>query len=521
MLHMKLRLEFVDLRNQNMRVLLIILVQLVLCQGILFCQTEYKVYFYETGKISSEGTLRDGKPDGYWKTYYPAGALKTEGNRKEFKLDSTWKFFRADSTLERLITYKNDVKNGVEKIFDKNGGLKDEFNNVNGIKQGDAFSYYETGELWKKVKFENNKEEGKALEYEKDGRIISYITYKNGFIYAEERINRYNSEGNKTGLWQDLFPNGQIKEEGTWSNGLKNGIFKYFDRRGTLLKMEKYTDGILDKESDETILLDIRDEYHEDGTLKESGSYREGKKHGTFREYDPRGKEIGGALYENDKKIGDGMLDSIGRRIGPWKVYYASGELKAEGEYTNGLKQGPWQYYFQNGKSEQKGSYKDDLPTGQWKWFYVDGAIHRDEMYRKGLEDGHAVEYDSLGKVINEGDYIGGYKTGPWFLTVNDHTELGEYIDGERNGLWLWKYGNDQKAFEGEFQSGIPIGKHKYWYDNGKFKMKGPYEGGELNGTWEYYNEDGTIALEIEYEAGVTVKINGQKIKLPVDSEDN
>ena len=28
------------------------------------------VYYFENGKVSSEGTLRNGKPDGYWKSYH-------------------------------------------------------------------------------------------------------------------------------------------------------------------------------------------------------------------------------------------------------------------------------------------------------------------------------------------------------------------------------------------------------------------------------------------------------------------
>ena len=30
----------------------------------------YTYFYYPNGQISSEGLLRDGKPDGYWKTFY-------------------------------------------------------------------------------------------------------------------------------------------------------------------------------------------------------------------------------------------------------------------------------------------------------------------------------------------------------------------------------------------------------------------------------------------------------------------
>ena len=46
----------------------------------------YQKFFYENGKISSEGNMKDGKPDGFWKNYYLNGKLKIAGNRKSFQL---------------------------------------------------------------------------------------------------------------------------------------------------------------------------------------------------------------------------------------------------------------------------------------------------------------------------------------------------------------------------------------------------------------------------------------------------
>lgn len=487
------------------------------------CAAQYTKYFYPDNKtISSEGMLVDGKPDGYWKTYYQDGGLKSEGNRKDFKLDGKWIFYREDSTLERSIEYREDLKSGIERIYNKKGIEVEQYTYLNNIKEGPAKMFYPTGELQKTISYVNNREEGKATEYAEDGRIITLMTYRNGFIYSSEKINRYNTQNKRTGIWRDLYENGSIKEEGNYNNGLRNGIFKFFDRKGDLERMEKYIDGVLVLDDGESAVLDIRKEYFEDGSLKSAGSYREGKKHGTFRQFDPSGKEVGGNLYENGVMVGEGLLDSLGRRIGKWKLFYITGEVRAEGEYIEGLREGPWKYFHQNGKIEQTGVYKNDLPAGQWKWYFADGSLHRDEYYRKGKEDGHAIEYDSLGVVINEGDYTDGVKSGPWKLTINDHTEEGSYLDGELHGEWIWKYDNGQKAFEGEYSAGLPIGKHKYWYRNGQVKMRGEYLAGELHGRWEYYDEIGTLALQMEYESGMAVKINGQKIRLPSNPvEDN
>ena len=70
------------------------------------------VYYFENGKVSSEGSLRKGKPDGYWKSYYPSGVLKTEGNRKNYLRDGIWKFYTEDAVLYLTIDYVEDKKSG-------------------------------------------------------------------------------------------------------------------------------------------------------------------------------------------------------------------------------------------------------------------------------------------------------------------------------------------------------------------------------------------------------------------------
>ena len=488
--------------------------------SVLRAQPQFTQYRYENGMLSSEGTLRDGKPDGYWKTYYPTGQLKTEGNRKNFLLDSTWNFYSEKGIIQKSISYRDDVRNGLERIFDQEGRCVEEYTYQNNIRSGIAKWYYPTGELRKTGFFQNNKEEGKATEFERDGRVITLLTYKNGFIYTEEKINRYDSQGKRTGVWRDLFEDGKLRQEGNWLAGMKNGVFKFFNKKGELEKLERYENDVLRVDDASTAILDIRKEYHPNGSLKEMGTYREGKKQGNFRVYDEAGNETGGLLYDNNLLVGQGMIDSLGRRIGDWKLFYPDGKIRAQGKYVDGLREGNWTYFFTNGKTEQSGIYKMDWPTGSWKWYYFNGQLHREDMYRNGKEDGTSVEYDTLGVVINEGEFSAGARNGKWKLTVNDHIEEGQYLDGERDGLWVWYYGEGKKMFEGEFQSGIPVNRHKYWYVNGQVEMTGKYKGGEMDGRWDYYDTNGFPAMQLDYVEGKVVRINGQKIRLPETEEE-
>ena len=146
-------------------------------------------------------------------------------------------------------------------------------------------------------------------------------------------------------------------------------------------------------------------------------------------------------------------------------------------------------------------------------WYYSNGIVLREESYRKGKLDGHYVENDSLGVVVLEGDYGDGLKQGKWYRSINDHKEEGEYVDDERNGLWVFTHSNGTKMFEGKFELGAPVGKHEYFYSNGKNEMKGEYEGGELEGDWMYFDEDGIYINTVTYQEGKLYKVDGIKLK--------
>ena len=70
----------------------------------------YNIFYYDNGKKSSEGTMRNGKADGYWKNYYKTGILKNEGNRKDFQLDSIWKFYNDKGQLTKTFNYLKSKK---------------------------------------------------------------------------------------------------------------------------------------------------------------------------------------------------------------------------------------------------------------------------------------------------------------------------------------------------------------------------------------------------------------------------
>ena len=355
--------------------------------------------------------------------------------------------------------------------------------------------------------------EGKYFEYAEDGRIITRRTYKNGLIYSEEKINRFNKNGQRVGLWIDLRENGKLKEEGNYLSGLKEGTFKVYNKQGEFLKFEFYELGVLKENTEETEFVKIEKFYDEKGRVIERGGTKNGLKHGTFQTLDSTGNIIFSRLYLNDLKQSEGRYDTLNREIGEWKYFFPNGSLRSSGSYSNGKKTGDWKYYFENGKLEQSGKYDNNLISGKWLWYYSSGIVLREEHYRKGKLDGHYIENDSLGNVVLEGDFEDDLRQGKWFRFINDHKEAGEYIDDERNGLWTFTHSNGNKMFEGTFELGVAVGQHDYFYSNGKSEMRGSYVGGELDGDWMYFDEDGNYINTVTYQGGKLYKVDGIKLK--------
>ena len=103
-----------------------------------------------------------------------------------------------------------------------------------------------------------------------------------------------------------------------------------------------------------------RVEYYDDGGLKSEGHYSSGKKEGPWVFY-----------FEGDgkKKQMEGIFKG-GVKYGHWKTYYRSGQVKAEGSFTDNLgqatKTGTWTWYHKNGVKKEEGDYKKGHKVGEW-----------------------------------------------------------------------------------------------------------------------------------------------------------
>jgi len=512
-----------------MKIILKISFTIALIFSILFCysqevnQNGYNIFYYTAGTKASEGTLKDGKPEGYWKTYHPDGKLKSEGNRKNFMLDSVWIFYNQKGDTSEVINYLNNKKSGYYYKYislDTNGVHKNIVKSkelyLNDIQQGKSFYYYKSAKLYQEINFKEGAMHGLAKEYSEDGLLIETYDYRYNSIVNREVMNRYDKEGKKHGVWKEFYANGNLKSEAIYEHGVLNGYYKEFDETNLMTKMERYEKGVLivDNKVDgqENVpKVEVKTELFDDGKIKKSGGFINNLPVGVHREFSEDGKVVSSQSYNDfGVKLSEGIIDSIGLKQGAWKYLYETGETLSEGNYIKDVKNGEWKYYFKNGTITQKGIYANGKPQGTWTWYFENGSILQQENYTKGTLDGMFTEFSEKGDTIVNGMYYGGERDGDWFFKIGDQYWTGKYSFGLEDGLWNYYYYPEMKLKSiCRYVQGQQHDTFKYYYLNGRIKEEGNYVMGKKQNDWKYYDENGILLMTVTYNMDEMTKIDG------------
>ena len=156
------------------------------------------------------------------------------------------------------------------------------------------------------------------------GQMIAYRGRKpNGKLFRESLID---------GAHHIYDQHGQIREQGQYNNGYKNGIWKNWNHAGVLVRQISYDNGALDG---------ICREWHDNGELRLHFLAKAGEPHSLWSEYNERGKLTAIKHF------------SHGKADGTWKTFYDNGTLKFEGTFKNDESEGTHRWWKQNGELEK------------------------------------------------------------------------------------------------------------------------------------------------------------------------
>ena len=191
-------------------------------------------------------------------------------------------------------------------------------------------------------------------QYDKDNtplngshRIID--GYRSEYILAEFKDGMYNGD-------YKYFKNNRLKEEGTYKEGRKDGVYK-----------EYYSDGV---------------------ALKKEAPFKEGKLNGIVKTYYTNGK------LETEKGYAMSIEDGVERDYD-----YESGEITTNRNYKNGVLHGSQiAHYGSNiGDFIQRVTYENGKMTGSFSEIFTDGTIKKTGKYNKdGEKDGEWLERDDF-----------------------------------------------------------------------------------------------------------------------------
>ncbi len=135
-------------------------------------------YFYDDGKLQSEGSMNGANRIGKWLYYNTDGkTIISEENYENGLLNGTSTIYFASGKITEVLTYKNGKLHGNALRYSSEGILLDDLQYENGKLQGPAKYYDVAGKLLRKGSYKNDQKVGN-WEYFENGKPIKATKIK-------------------------------------------------------------------------------------------------------------------------------------------------------------------------------------------------------------------------------------------------------------------------------------------------------------------------------------------------------
>ena len=155
-----------------------------------------------------------------------------------------------------------------------------------------------------------------------------------------------------------------------------------------------------------------------------------------------------------------------------------------------------------NGIYQQSDFYVDKKRTPAAVKFFKDDYL--------SLPVGKHTTYFRNGRIKFVGNYISGEKNGLWqyFWPNGRVREEGEFLNDLRHGVWKRHHKNGDIWAEESFENGVPHGKHIEYWNEDQLRVSANFNQGRLDGELVSYFQDGTLRRKEVYEAGKPIEKN-------------
>ncbi len=214
-------------------------------------------------------------------------------------------------------------------------------------------------------------------------------------------------DGKRHGQWRVEGKNGQIRE-GVYEYGKETGVWKTYDKDGSLKSLITYVRGQAVGEA--TF-------YFPDGRIMEQGYWNIDHWEGGYERY-----------HENGNKACKFNYDNRGRREGEQIYYHENGKNLYEGRWNAGKIKGALSIYDEKGRKSMERTYDESgnfqgvaetaadktldtfRGTGNYTLFNPDnGKVDKKGYFENGLLiNGTRYIYDAAGKLVKTETYSNG-----------------------------------------------------------------------------------------------------------------
>jgi antitoxin component YwqK of YwqJK toxin-antitoxin module len=157
----------------------------------------------------------------------------------------------------------------------------------------------------------------------------------------------------------------------------------------------------------------------EEDLSREEGEYDDGKKDGLWKYWDKKGIKEKEIIFEkgddilwsffapNGNKTREGQMVD-GKEEGVWTFYDENGIKERETEHKSGKEDGIYSLWYDNGQKKEEGPYLGTTRIGTWTWWDEQGNKWQEGAYLNGERDGSWITWNANGKKRNEKIYNNG-----------------------------------------------------------------------------------------------------------------
>ena len=245
-------------------------------------------------------------------------------------------------------------------------------------------------------------------------------------------------------------------------------------------------------------------EYYKNGQIKVQGYYKEGKRDGEFKAFLRNGKSAGSVIYKDGKIIKSTLINSMkdnasfsiltdinynlnsheiitdefpnkllkqyfifnknGLLDGESRQYYEEGDIKSISPFKNNVAYGVFISYYQNGNIKEKHIYKNGNKEGEGIFYYENGKLEEKYFMKNGKLDGEAINYFEDGKIRNKSIFKDGV------LLEEEVYQDNEIIKNT--------FKNEEIVQQDIYSKNKVLKAKKFFLENGKMKIISYYENG-------------------------------------------